>query len=131
MTVGEGGRLKEHYYIRCDYCNKKSHPHQLLNFPVFFVDWMTTHLLECDNNTQGKKELVADNDLTIDFGKMKVAHFDAWDTTVSRYLQAVRSSSCKGDCGDKVSMHNFYISVGVEPMQQDSALEKMDKLDLT
>jgi hypothetical protein len=66
---------------------------------------------------------------------MKVAHFYAWDTTVCRYLQAVRASSCKGGCGDvyftkllqekhEVSMYRFYISIGVELMQKYNALEK-------
>jgi hypothetical protein len=66
---------------------------------------------------------------------MKVLHFDAWDTTVSQYLQVVRSISCKGGCGgvyftkllqekDEVSMHQLYNSVRVEVIQQDGALEK-------
>jgi hypothetical protein len=100
MRLGEGGSFKDHYFVRFDYCKYKSHPHQVLNFPVFFVDWMINQILECENSSQGKKELVSDKDLTLDFGKMKVAHFDAWDTTVSRYLQAVQSSSFKGGCGD-------------------------------
>jgi hypothetical protein len=76
---------------------------------------------------------MVDKDLTIDFGKMKVAHFDAWDTTVCRYLQVIWSSSCKGSCGDvyftkpmqkkdEVSMHQLYSSIGVELMQQYGAL---------
>jgi hypothetical protein len=105
----------------------KSHPHEVLDFPVFFVDWMTNNMLECDNSSQETKELVANKDLTIDFAKMKVPHFNAWDTIVCRYLQAVRSNSCKGGCGDvyitkllqeknEVTMHQFYSSVGVELM---------------
>jgi hypothetical protein len=58
MRVGESGSFKDHYFVRYDYCNKKSHPHQVLNFPVFFVDWMTNHILECDNISQGTKELL-------------------------------------------------------------------------
>jgi hypothetical protein len=84
---------------------------------------------------------VAEKDLTIDFDKMEVVHFDTWDTTVYRYLQAVRSSSCKGGCGDvyftkllqekdEVSMHHLYGIVRVELMQQDGALQKKDKLEL-
>jgi hypothetical protein len=141
MRVDKSGNFKDHYFVRCDYCNKKSHPHQVLNFPVF-VDWMKNHILECDNSSQGTKEPMADKDLTIDFGKMKVSHFNAWHTTVFRYLQAVQSSSCKGGCDDvyftrllqekdEVSMHHFYSSVGVELMQQDGALEKKNKLELT
>jgi hypothetical protein len=94
VRVGEGASFKDHYFVRCDYCNKKSHPHEVLNFPAFFVDWTTNHILECDNITQEKKVLVADKDLKIGFSKIRVPHFDAWDTTVCRYLQAVRSSSC-------------------------------------
>jgi hypothetical protein len=112
---------------------KKSNPHKVLNFPVFFVDWMTNYILECHNSAQETKELVTDKDLTINFAKIKVPHFDAWDTTVSRYLQAVRSSSCKGGCGDvyftklmqdknEVTMRQFYSSVRVELMQQYGAL---------
>jgi hypothetical protein len=82
MRVGEGASFKDHYFIRCDYCNKKSHPPKVLKIPVFFVDWMTNHILECDNSSQETKELVADKDLKIYFAKMKVAHFDAWDTMV-------------------------------------------------
>jgi hypothetical protein len=63
---------------------------------------------------------------------MKVAHFNAWDTTVCQYFQAVRSSSRKGGCGDvyftkllqekhEVSMHQFYSSVGVELMLRSVA----------
>jgi hypothetical protein len=118
MRVGEVDSFKDYYLVRCDYCNEKSHPNEVLNFPVFFVDWITNHILECDNSSQETKELVADKDLTIDFAKNKVAHFNAWDTTVCRYLQVVGSSSCKGVCGDvyltklleeknEVSMHQF------------------------
>jgi hypothetical protein len=135
MRVGKGDSFKDHYFVRCSYCNKKSYPHEILNFPVFFVDWMTNHILECDNSSQETKELVADKDLTIDFAKMKVAHFDAWDTTACIYLQAEWSSSCKGGCGDvyftkllqeknEVSLHQLYGSVGVELMQQYGALQK-------
>jgi hypothetical protein len=102
---------------------------------VFFVDWMTNHILECENSAQETKALVADKDFTIDFAKMKVFHFDAWDTAVSRYLQAVRSSSCKGGCDDvyftkllqeknEDSMHQLYSTVGVELMQQYGTLQK-------
>jgi hypothetical protein len=73
---------------------------------------------------------------------MKVAHFDEWDTTVCRYLQAVWSSSCNGGCGDlyftkllqdknEVSMHQLYNSIGVELMQQYGALQKKADLELT
>jgi hypothetical protein len=98
--VGEGASFKDHYFVRCDYCNKKIHPHEVLNFTVLFVDWMTNHILEYDNSSQGTEAHMADKDLTIDFVKMKVTHFDAWDTTVCRYLQALQSGSCKGGCGD-------------------------------
>jgi hypothetical protein len=103
---------------------------------------MTNHILECHNSSQRTKEPVADKDLKIDFGKMKVSYLVAWDATVLRYLQAVRSSSCKGGCGDlnytrllqekdEVAMHQFYSSVGFELMQQDGALKKRTKLELT
>jgi hypothetical protein len=36
VRVGEGASFKDHYFIRCDYCNNKNHPHEVLNFPVFF-----------------------------------------------------------------------------------------------
>jgi hypothetical protein len=35
MRVGEGASFKDQYLFRCDYCNTKSHPHEVLNFPVF------------------------------------------------------------------------------------------------
>jgi hypothetical protein len=35
MRVGDGVSFKDHYFVRCDYCNKKSHPHKVLNFSVF------------------------------------------------------------------------------------------------
>jgi hypothetical protein len=102
---------------------------------------MTNHILECDNSAKETKELVADKDLTIDFAKMKVPNFDAWDTTICRYLQAVLLSSCKGGCGgvqftkllqekNDVTIHQFYSSIGVELMQQYGALQKKD-LELT
>jgi hypothetical protein len=139
VRVGEGASFKDNNFLRCEYCNNKSSPHEVLNFPVFFVDWMTNHILECENSAQETKELMADKDLTIYFAKMKVPHFDAWDTTVSRYLQAVRSSSCKGGCGDvyftkllqeknEVTMHQSYRTVGDELMQQYGALQKKEDL---
>jgi hypothetical protein len=30
MRVGEGDIFKDHYFIRCDYCSKKSHPHHVM-----------------------------------------------------------------------------------------------------
>jgi hypothetical protein len=104
---------------------QKSLPHEVLNF-----------------SSQETKELVADKDLTVEFAKMKVAHFDAWDTTICRYLQVVRSSSCRGGCGDmyfrkllqdknEVSMHHLYCSVRVELMQQYCALQTKEDLELT
>jgi hypothetical protein len=35
MRVGEGGSFKDHHFVRYDYCNKKSHPYEVLNFSVF------------------------------------------------------------------------------------------------
>jgi hypothetical protein len=86
MRVDEGGIFKDHYFAICDYCNKKSHAHQVLNFLGFFVDWMTNHILECDNSSQRTKEVVVKKDHTIEFGKMKVSHFDAWDAIVSSII---------------------------------------------
>jgi hypothetical protein len=74
------------------------------------------------------KELIADRDLTVTFGQMKTSHYDGWDETVSRYLQAVRSSCCRGGCGDvsfaklqhgktEVTMHHYYSKVRVKLMQ--------------
>jgi hypothetical protein len=83
VRAGEGASFKDHYFVRCDYCNKKRNPREVLSFPVFFVDWTTNHILECDNSAQETNELVDEKDLTIDFAKMKLPHFDAWDTTVS------------------------------------------------
>jgi hypothetical protein len=100
IGVGEGGNFKDHYFVRCDYCNNKSHSHQVLNIPVFVCALDDKSHLECDNSAQKTRELVTDKEPTIDFGKMKVSHFDAWDVTVSHYLQAVLSSSCKVCCFD-------------------------------
>jgi hypothetical protein len=35
MRDGEGGNFKDHYFVRCNYCNKKGSAHHVLNFPVF------------------------------------------------------------------------------------------------
>jgi hypothetical protein len=86
--------------------------------------------------------LIADRDLTVTFGKIKISHYDGWDETVSRYLHAVRSSYCRGGCGDvyfsklqhgktEVAMHHYYSKVGVELMQKDGALEKKERLKKT
>jgi hypothetical protein len=50
---------------------------------------MSTHILACKNTAQRTKELIADRDLTVTFGQIKTSHYDGWDETVSRYLQAV------------------------------------------
>jgi hypothetical protein len=95
-------------------------------------------MLECKKTAQRTKELIDDRDLTVTFGKMKTSHYDGWDESVSRYLQAVRSS-CRGGCGDvfiaklqhgetEVTMHHYYPKVGVEMMQEDGALEKKERL---
>jgi hypothetical protein len=86
--------------------------------------------------------LIADRDLTVTFGQMKTSHYDGWDETVSRYLQAVRSICCSGGCGDvsfaklqhgktEVAMHHYNSKVGVELMQKDGALEKKESLKKT
>jgi hypothetical protein len=89
IRVGEGGNFKDHYFVRCNYCSNKSHAHQVLNIPVFVCGMEDKSHLECDNSAQKTREFVADKEPNIDFGKMKVFHFDAWDATVSHYLQAV------------------------------------------
>jgi hypothetical protein len=73
---------------------------------------------------------------------MKTSQFDVWDETVGRYLQAVQSSSCTGGCGDvyfaklqqnktEVTMHHYYSKVGVQLMQENGALDKKEKMNLT
>jgi hypothetical protein len=68
--------------------------------------------------------LIADRDLTVTFGQMKTSHYDGWDETISRYLQAARASCCRGGCGDvffanlqngktEVMMHHYYSKVGL------------------
>jgi hypothetical protein len=86
--------------------------------------------------------LIADRDLTVTFGQMKTSHDDGWDETVSRYLQAVRSSCCRGRCSDvsfaklqhgktEVAMYHYYSKLGVELMQKDGALEMKERLKKT
>jgi hypothetical protein len=73
---------------------------------------------------------------------MKTSHYDGWDETVGRYLQAIRSRCCRGGCGDvyfaklqhnktEVTMHHYYSKVGVQLMQENGALEKKEKINLT
>jgi hypothetical protein len=92
--------FKHHYFVRCDFCNKTSEPHEIMHFSTYFVEWMSTHILACHETAQRTKELVADRDLTVTFGKMKTSHYDGWDETVGRYLKAILSSCCWGGCGD-------------------------------
>jgi hypothetical protein len=96
------GDFKHHYFFRCDFCKKTSEPHGIMNFSTHFVEWMSTHILACHETAQRTKELVADRDLTVTFGKMKMSHYDGWDETVGRYLQAIRSSCCREGCGDLI-----------------------------
>jgi hypothetical protein len=101
-----------------------------MNFPTNFVEWMSTHILACNETPQAKKELVADRDLMVRFGQMKTSQFDVWDATVGIFLQAVQSSSCTGGCGGvyfaklqiqqsktEGTMHHYYSKVGVQLMQ--------------
>jgi hypothetical protein len=136
------GDFKYHYFVRCDFCNTTSEPREIKNFSTYFVEWMSTHILACKKTAQKTKELIVDRDLTVTFGQMKTSHYDGWDETVSRYLQAVRSSCFRGGCGDvsfaklqhgksKVMMHHYYSKVGVELMQEDGALEKKEILNQT
>jgi hypothetical protein len=94
------GDFKHHYFVRCNFCNTTSEPYEIKNFSTYFVEWMSTHILACKKTAQRTKELIADRDLTVTFGQMKTSHYDGWDDTVSRYLQAARSSCCRGGCGD-------------------------------
>jgi hypothetical protein len=41
------GDFKHHYFVRCDFCNKTSDPHGIMNFSTYFVEWMSTHILAC------------------------------------------------------------------------------------
>jgi hypothetical protein len=36
------GDFKYHYFVRCDFCNKTSEPHGIMNFSNYFVEWMST-----------------------------------------------------------------------------------------
>jgi hypothetical protein len=65
------GDFKHHNFVRCDFCNKTSEPHRIMKFSTYFVEWTSTNILACNETAQSTKELVADRDLTVTFGKIK------------------------------------------------------------
>jgi hypothetical protein len=49
------GDFKHHYFVRFDFCNRTSEPHGIIHFLIYFVEWMSTHILECHETTQRTK----------------------------------------------------------------------------
>jgi hypothetical protein len=46
------GDFKHQYFVRCDFWNTVSEPQKIKNFSTYFVEWMSTRIMECKRTAQ-------------------------------------------------------------------------------